>query len=84
VLLTDSTEEFDAQGSKDVEEEEEQQSEVADFGQRLHHGVDILSVSRKGPQVVGQRLHHGVDILSVSRKGQQVVRQRGCFMSDID
>ena len=38
-MLTDSAEELDAQGGEDVEEKEEQQSEVADLRQRLHHRV---------------------------------------------
>jgi len=39
IMLTDSAEELDAQGGEDVEEKEEQQSEVADLRQRLHHRV---------------------------------------------
>ena len=39
-MLTDSTEEFDAERSEDVEEKEEEQSEIADLGQRLHHRVE--------------------------------------------
>jgi len=38
-MLTDSAEQFDPERSEDVEQQEEQQSKVADFRQSLHNRV---------------------------------------------
>ena len=38
--LTDSAKEFDAERRKDEEEKKEEQSEVADFRQRLYDSVE--------------------------------------------
>jgi len=37
--LTDASEELDAECGEDEKEEKEEKTEIADFRQRLHHGV---------------------------------------------
>jgi len=42
-VLTDSAEQFNSESGEDEEEKEEEQTEIADFRQRLDHGVEQSS-----------------------------------------
>lgn len=61
--LTDSTEEFDAKSSEDVEQEKEEQPEIPNFRQSLHDGVEKSTNRPRQLQQLEhcntQQHHHG-------------------------